>query len=41
MRLLLIAALVAAGVSACASRDNTDWAGVAKGVRHVVERGDR
>ena len=41
MRFLLIVALVAAAVSACASRDKTDWAGVAKGARYVVERGDR
>ncbi|WP_291955452.1 hypothetical protein [Chelatococcus sp.] len=37
MRILLIVALVAASVSACASRDKTDWAGVAKGTKHVVE----
>ena len=39
MKILLIVALVAAAVSACASRDKTDWAGVAKGARHVVEGG--
>ncbi|CAH1661584.1 conserved exported hypothetical protein [Hyphomicrobiales bacterium] len=41
MKHLLIVALVAAAVSACASRGKTDWAGVAKGAKHVVERGDR
>lgn len=37
MKLLLIVALVAAAASACASRDRTDWAGVAKGTRCVIE----
>ncbi|CAH1658785.1 conserved exported hypothetical protein [Hyphomicrobiales bacterium] len=37
MKHLLIVALVAAAVSACASRDKTDWAGVANGARCVVE----
>ena len=37
MKLLLIVALVAAAVSACASRESNYWAGVADGTRHVVE----
>lgn len=41
MKLLLIVALVAASVSACASRDKTDWAGVAYGTKYVVEGEDR
>lgn len=41
MKLLLIVALVAAAVSACASRDKTDWAGVAYGTKYVVEGEDR
>jgi hypothetical protein len=41
MKILLIAALVAAAVSACASRDKTDWAGVAYGTKYVVEGQDR
>lgn len=35
MKLLLIVALVAAAVSACASK--TDWAGVTYGTKYVVE----
>ncbi|WP_291979312.1 hypothetical protein [Chelatococcus sp.] len=41
MKHLLIVALVAAAVSACASRDKIDWAGVAKGAKHVIEQDDR
>ena len=41
MKILLIVAFVAAAVSACVSRDKTDWAGVAAGAKHVVEQDDR
>ncbi|CAH1672217.1 hypothetical protein [Chelatococcus asaccharovorans] len=41
MKLLLIVALVAAAVGACASHDKTDWAGVAEGARHVVAQDGR
>jgi len=39
MKLLLIVALVAAAVSACASRESNYWAGVAYGTKYVIERG--
>ena len=41
MKTLLSVALIAAAVSACASRDKTDWAGVAYGTKYAVEQDDR
>jgi len=37
MKILLIASALAAVLSACASRDKTDWAGVAYGTKYIVE----
>ncbi|WP_283771448.1 MULTISPECIES: hypothetical protein [unclassified Chelatococcus] len=37
MRIILIVALIAAAVSACASRESNYWADVTNGTRHVVE----
>ncbi|WP_283772134.1 MULTISPECIES: hypothetical protein [unclassified Chelatococcus] len=41
MKLLLIVVLVAAALSACASREGNYWAGVAYGTKYVVEGEDR